>query len=647
MTLTRGKFISDGGEGQIYEVQGHNNLLLKIYKDKDSQGKPIVTQELKHKLEYMKNHPPASLINQGCLAWPLDIYALHGEFGFIMPKLAFDCPLLQIYAYKHPLIDKKNYATYPAVQSRIGVAINLAFAVSELHKAGYIIGDMNHENIGIDKKNAQVRIFDCDSFTITDSYGKTLRTNVCMEGYWAPEIIKHCNSERTKGHPYRLYEIALPTFTKESDLFCLAVHIFKSLMNGIHPFFGVKENAVGSTASPLPGNEGIERNNYVFKQGLRPTAISLASNEIPPNIKSLFDRAFLAGDKNPTNRPTAEEWYGVLSEYLRTLKQCSNNPKHQYYNTLSQCPYCEADKRHYEIQYGTAQPNFAYNNQPIPTPIVPKTFTSIPQYSNQWQNFQLQRTTEPFNKHKSPIRRNSIIAIASIIIGLVIIWPKRTTNQQSTTPQYTPQTETQSSSTNISNETFSIAKYVQTNGLHARSGPGTNYSSLFVVTQNSLVYLSDTSKSGVWVKIKYNNNVGWVNGTFLRDFIIKSVQIGNHGDDGYWITKPGNTLYASQIKHLGVVFDINTINGYNKETTFYLKIITPESTYIQGRNILQGYSVVWTNNVKNGSYSCGTFDIPNAYYTQRPGTWLIQMYYQNPKNDNTFDCIALKYFTLN
>ena len=350
MTFEPGRLFKDGGEGKIYEVLGHNDLLLKIYKDKDLQGKTIVTQELQHKLEYMKNNPPMSLINKGCLAWPIDILYSQGRMtGFVMSRLKSDYTLQQIYTYKHPSIDK-NYDEYPSVQSRIGIAVNLAYTVSELHKAGYVIGDMNHENIGVDRENAQIRIFDCDSFTITDNSGTTLRTNVCMEGYLAPEIIKHCNSERAKGCPYDLDTVALPTFTKASDLFCLAVHIFRSLMNGISPFLGVNNNAAGSRAAPFVGNEGVERNNYVFKPRFHPSAVyCLKPDEIPPNIKSLFDRAFLDGNSNPVNRPSAEEWYNALSEYLGRLKQCSSNRKHQYYNTLSQCPYCEADKRHYTV----------------------------------------------------------------------------------------------------------------------------------------------------------------------------------------------------------------------------------------------------------------------------------------------------------
>lgn len=195
-------------------------------------------------------------------------------------------------------------------------------------------------------------------------------------------------------------------------------------------------------------------------------------------------------------------------------------------------------------------------------------------------------------------------------------------------------------------ETFSVAKYVQTDGLNVRSGPGENYNSIFTVTKNSLVYVSDTSKSGVWVKIKYNNKIGWVNKTFLSDFVIKSVHVGNHDDDGDWITKPGEILFASKVMHLGIIIDVLTINGYNKNTTFHIKIITPDNKYIQGNNVPIGYTVVWPCKLKNGYYVIPTFNISRKYYKKQPGKWLIQIFYQNPENDNTFDCIAEKKFII-
>jgi hypothetical protein len=384
MNFIRGKQINDGGEGIIYEVQGRPDLLMKVYKG-------IVTSELERKLRYMQANPSALLMSLGVIAWPLDLlYEQNKLIGFVMPRVSFDSSLLQIYAYKHPGIDK-DYAYFPSVIARLVVGINLASTLFELHKAGYVVGDLNHENFGINRKTAQISIVDCDSFHITDNNGNIMRTNGIMPGYASPEIIHHCNIERKNKRPYALDKVALPTFSKQSDFFCLAVHIFRLLMNGFHPFLGVQVNAVGSNAAPFLNNEGIERNNYVFKPGLRPSAVAcLRSNEIPPKITALFNRAFLDGHTNPNNRPTAEEWYKVLNEYMGMLTQCSSNSKHQYYNRLGYCPYCAADARNSKVQ-----PSYAPNPsvqppslqsvtlpsliQPAPNPLIFRTPSLSPQ----------------------------------------------------------------------------------------------------------------------------------------------------------------------------------------------------------------------------------------------------------------------------
>ena len=111
MQIECGKLFIDGGEGKIYEVKGRSDLLVKVYK--------TTTKELQKKIEYMKNHPPTSLLSKGCIAWPIDIIYQNGKMaGFVMPKLKSDVSLLQIYTYKHPLIDK-TYDSSPSVQQRI------------------------------------------------------------------------------------------------------------------------------------------------------------------------------------------------------------------------------------------------------------------------------------------------------------------------------------------------------------------------------------------------------------------------------------------------------------------------------------------------------------------------------------------------
>ena len=356
MKYTRGALLRDGGEGYIYEVESQPYLLMKIYKDEDLAGNPIVTPDLEYKLEYMKNNPPETLVAKGTVAWPLDL--VKDEWGkllgFVMPRLVFNEHLLRIYSYRHPDLDSSGYHKFPSIKSRISIGINLCSALHEFHKKGYIIGDFNHENIGVDYSTGEVKFMDCDSFHIADDRGGIFRTSVIMAGYLAPEIISHCQQERAAGRPYDLDNVVLPTFTVQSDYFCLALHLFKLLMNGVDPFRGIKSEATGSTASPFVGNEAIERNAYVFREGNKPSAVFCPPAEsLPPYIMPLFTRAFVEGRRNPALRPTEAEWYEALYQFLsHGLKQCGANEKHQFNFALRECPYCIADAKHHKAQTG-------------------------------------------------------------------------------------------------------------------------------------------------------------------------------------------------------------------------------------------------------------------------------------------------------
>jgi len=349
MENVKGKLISDGGEGYIYEMPGAPDKLLKIFKETDFTGAPIVTDELHAKLKYMRDNPPEVLVSKGIVAWPIElIYEKEKLVGFVMPKLELDEHIQRTYSYRHPKLEAGEYARFPSVESRIKIAINLCSAIDELHRKGYVFGDFNHHNIGVNYSTGQICFMDCDSFHITDDSGNVYRTNVVMPGYLAPEIIKHCNNERAAGRPSDLDTVTLPTFSNESDLFCLAVHIFKLLMNGVDPFRGVKFDAVGSKASPFMGNDAIERDSYVFKPGNKPSAVFCPpADSLPPDILTLFNRTFIDGKNDPTIRADAADWYITLNRFLNNeLEQCSKNKKHQYYKYLDTCPYCTADARH-------------------------------------------------------------------------------------------------------------------------------------------------------------------------------------------------------------------------------------------------------------------------------------------------------------
>jgi hypothetical protein len=151
-------------------------------------------------------------------------------------------------------------------------------------------------------------------------------------------------------------------------------------MNGVNPFLGVKTDAVGSTASPFVGNEAIERNSYVFRDGNKPSAVfCLPSESLPFELSTLLNRAFLDGARVSFLRPTAADWYNALNRYLTSgLAQCSREQKHQYYNQLPECPYCVADDRHLAVQEGLPVHSFSGESVSLPVLPVNQTFAQQP-----------------------------------------------------------------------------------------------------------------------------------------------------------------------------------------------------------------------------------------------------------------------------
>ena len=351
-----------GGEGSVYNIAGKPDCVAKIYHGS------VITAELEAKIKYIKNNPPSKTILDQ-IAWPLDcLRNIKGQFvGFVMPKLQIDVELGDLYRYQ----SKKNTLTQA---QKILVASNICRVIAEIHKAGYVFGDFNPCNIGVNLTTGKVAFLDTDSYHIYDKDTKhTYRCCVCLNGYVAPELIQRCKGTDFKSAP-------LPTFTQETDRFALAIHIFKLLFNGFTPFNGIPENERSSQASPGQGNEAIEKDNYCFKPGNKPMSSAVPSiDAFPQEISDLFTRAFMLGRISPSQRPTAEEWDKALCNYEKILVRCAIDEKHYYANNLSACPYCDADnKQRAAISgnqvYGSAQRTFS---NPIAVPVaVPVSSTS-------------------------------------------------------------------------------------------------------------------------------------------------------------------------------------------------------------------------------------------------------------------------------
>lgn len=331
--VTPASSLKSGGEGAIFSITGDSKHVLKIYHSKPN------LREIEEKLEMMvSNQPDPSVISQ--IAWPVDLIYNSRKFaGFAMPNLAGKKELVTLYPYN------PGDTTQISIRNKICVAQNICAVINAVHKAGYLFGDFNPVNIGVDPANGLVAFFDTDSYhVINRNTNKTYRCNVCAPGYAAPELIRHM-----KANPGGEYgNVPLPTFTRDTDNFALAIHMFKLLMNGFTPYNGIMENHRPFSA-PSPGidDDAVFRDSYCFKPGKKPLAAAVPSlDEIPHRLADLIQRAFIDGKKDPSKRPDAAEWHMALEDYQAQLVQCKQNPTHQYLKSLSTCPWCAADDRY-------------------------------------------------------------------------------------------------------------------------------------------------------------------------------------------------------------------------------------------------------------------------------------------------------------
>ena len=240
--------MNGGGEGTIHGIVGMNGYVAKIFKpDKRSADR-------EEKLRCMVKKG-ATVKNLEHITWPLDvIYNAEGFAGYVMQKIENVQSLTAVYNG-----DKYN------LRFRLLAAYNLCAAVETVHNMGQVCGDLNPQNICInlnvnDKANAfKVTLVDADSYHFSTEE-KTYRCEVGLADYLAPEIQKKVSGGVT------LRNAPLPTFTKETDLFALAVHVFCLLMNGCHPFACAKRmnGTVENTMSQMTSSS--ERESVVAPQ---------------------------------------------------------------------------------------------------------------------------------------------------------------------------------------------------------------------------------------------------------------------------------------------------------------------------------------------------------------------------------------------
>ena len=324
-----------GGEGAVYSLHGHPELVAKIY-HRDKLGND--TDDTIGKLKAMIEHPPRTEDEQTghlFVSWPKD--TVHDTengpvIGFLMPKVE---KTNSLFDYYNPYV-RRLHAPHINYANLCSVARSLAAALDRIHGItnAYIVGDINESNAYI-TENEHVTLIDSDSFQVTDR-----RT--------APPTIYRCKVGKPEYTPPELQGESFDQVDRsiDHDKFALAIVIYQLLMEGTHPFRGVYTGS----GEPPKVESYISQGHFLHSTTrivpLRPMPNSPLWESLHESIRELFLKCFDDGFLNPQMRPSPKDWEDALGEAIESLKQCSRNPNHWYFGSQKgngDCSWC--DKR--------------------------------------------------------------------------------------------------------------------------------------------------------------------------------------------------------------------------------------------------------------------------------------------------------------
>lgn len=325
-----GAQIAKAGEGTVYHVVGRPRYVAKVF----HPGLEDLARKTA-KVRAMAAIRPAEAVQRNgfvVLAWPED-YLADGSgqlCGFLMRKLDVS-KSVEIHAISNPADRADPVPTGPqwprgfTWTHLLRVGVNLCVAVERVHQAGAVIGDFNERNILV-SETSLVSLVDCDSFQFSEGG----RTHTCAVGrpeFLAPEL-EHVD---LRGHVRQ----------RSSDLFVLAVHLHLLLMAGNHPFQRGHWTGPGEMPEPLELARGGHWAGGATSRLTRHAAAP-SPDMLPVPIRRLFERAFGSGARNPSLRPTAQDWYRELNRV--SVVTCGRDRMHTYPREQRSCPWCALDR---------------------------------------------------------------------------------------------------------------------------------------------------------------------------------------------------------------------------------------------------------------------------------------------------------------
>ncbi|MDR3204731.1 MAG: kinase [Deltaproteobacteria bacterium] len=227
------------------------------------------------------------------------------------------------------------------------ICLTLSRAVRRLHAAGLAHSDLSYKNCLVDPSTGGACIIDIDGLVVPGLFPPDV---VGTPDFIAPEVV--ATMSLNKDDPLR----KLPC--RETDQHALAVLIYLYLFHR-HPLRGAKvfsqDSDVQETKEMGEGALFIEHptdksNRFKITNNDKDFLPWVDTEKLPytimgPYLKACFDKAFIDGLHDPSERPSADDWEEALVKTLDLIQPCSNSKcvKGWYVfanTTRPVCPYC-------------------------------------------------------------------------------------------------------------------------------------------------------------------------------------------------------------------------------------------------------------------------------------------------------------------
>lgn len=324
--LVAGHSLGRGGEGAVFDLVGRPGMAMKLYFTLDPSREAKVSAFVNCRVA---SSCPSAAVPRSIVRDPGGAFV-----GFTMRKVQDARPLHDLYG------SSSRRTHFPSANWRMIVrtAKNVACAVSEVHAAGLVIGDINHSSMLVSQRSL-VTLIDADSWQM----GTGHLCRVGVPEYTPPEL----QGRHLKG--------LLRTVAHDS--FGLAVLLAQLIFLGRHPYAGVP------LGQPLALPEAIARHQFAYSLvrdvRLRPPPGTLLLSDLPPALRVGFERAF-GSMLGP--RYTAAKWAGVLGEFERSLFDCPRDAMHCVPLGATSCPWCRIErvtgKHAFGVKRAASTPSF-------------------------------------------------------------------------------------------------------------------------------------------------------------------------------------------------------------------------------------------------------------------------------------------------